>query len=91
MINFGWVGVPLFAGAFGMALGYLDSVYHSRSTDCVRDKPRVIDMIYVFWLGMVFFITRGDLMSSFAYTAGITIAGLLVTLAWVGSLPNRQA
>jgi oligosaccharide repeat unit polymerase len=91
IINFGWVGVPLFAGAFGMALGYLDSVYHSRSADCVRDKPRVIDMIYLFWLGMVFFITRGDLMSSFAYTAGITIAGLLVTMAWLRPLPNRHA
>jgi hypothetical protein len=91
MINFGWVGVPLFAGAFGMALGYLDSIYHSRSANSVQDKPRVIDMIYVFWLGLVFFITRGDLMSSFAYTAGITIAGLLVTMASLRSLPNRHA
>jgi len=90
MMNFGWIGIPLFAGVFGMMLGYLDAMYYSRRVDRGQATPRVIDLIYVFWLGLMFFITRGDLMSSFAYTVGITLAGLLTTMAWPSSLPHRH-
>ena len=31
-------------------------------------------MIYPFWVGLMIFMTRGDLLSSFAYTVGVTVA-----------------
>lgn len=80
LINLGWLGIPILALLFGATLGHLDGVYHRRSR-WRRREPRVIDALYPFWLGMVLFVTRGDLLSSFAYLAGITLAGLLATLS----------
>jgi len=70
-INFGVIGVAIFMFLFGLILGNLDRIAWSM-------KGKGIDGLflyyYYFLFGMVFFILRGDLMSSFAYTVGLTVA-----------------
>lgn len=72
-VNFGVAGVIIFMLFIGILLGYLDKVAWSLS----RSEPNHGFLGYYFLLfGMVFFIMRGDLLSSFAYTAGLTAAYL---------------
>lgn len=70
-INFGVIGVAIFMFLLGLILGNLDRIAWSM-------KGKGIDGLflyyYYFLFGMVFFIMRGDLMSSFAYTVGLTVA-----------------
>lgn len=78
LINFGIIGIPIFAMIFGKILRNIDDCYENRMKQW-KTKPSslaFIDIIYPFWLGFVFFISRGDLMSSFAYIVGFTLAGL---------------
>ncbi len=90
VINFGWLGVPMFAVVFGLILGYFDKIYHVGFGGFKGSRPRVIDLLYVFWLGMIVFITRGGLMSSFSYTVGITLAGLVVVAwTWLGPTATK--
>jgi len=77
LINFGVIGIPIFAMIFGRILRSGDDCYKNRIKQ-LRINPNslaFIDVIYPFWLGFVFFISRGDLMSSFAYMVGFTLAG----------------
>lgn len=77
LINFGVIGLPIFAMIFGRILRNIDDCYKNRMNQ-LRINPNslaFIDVIYPFWLGFVFFISRGDLMSSFAYMVGFTLAG----------------
>lgn len=75
LVDFGLIGVPLFALAFGWFLATLDETYwSSRERGSGATSLRRLDIIYPFWAGMIVFVTRGDLMSSFAYTTGITLA-----------------
>jgi hypothetical protein len=72
LIDFGWLGVPLFAMLFGAILAYLDVAYYAD-----RGGPkrlRVVDTFYPFLLGMVLFMTRGNFMSAIAYTMGMVLA-----------------
>lgn len=70
-INFGVIGVAIFMFLLGLILGNLDRIAWTM-------KRKGIDGLflyyYYFLFGMVFFIMRGDLMSSFAYTVGLTVA-----------------
>jgi len=78
LINFGIIGFPIFAMIFGRILRNVDDCYKNRMNQ-LRINPNslaFIDVIYPFWLGFVFFISRGDLMSSFAYMVGFSLAGL---------------
>ena len=75
LVDFGLIGVPIAAFAFGWLLASLDRSYWT-PFDPSRSPVgfRRIDVIYPFWVGMVLFVTRGDLLSSFGYTVGITLA-----------------
>ena len=78
-VNFGVLGIILFAGFIGYATARVD---HARGLRQQRsDRLRYKDSIYYFLFGSVFFVLRGDLLSSFAYMA----AGLVVAL-FVGVL-----
>ena len=71
------IGVPVVAFAFGWILASLDRSYWTPFDPASSPTGfRRIDIIYPFWVGLVLFITRGDLLSSFGYTVGITIAML---------------
>jgi len=88
LINFGIIGFPIFAMIFGRILRNVDDCYKNRMNQ-LRINPNYlafIDVIYPFWLGLVFFISRGDLMSSFAYTVGFTLAGLPLIMVGKKSL-----
>ncbi|MFO0691364.1 MAG: hypothetical protein U0900_21885 [Myxococcota bacterium] len=77
LVDFGVIGVPVVAFAFGWILASLDRSYWTPFDPASSPTGfRRIDIIYPFWVGLVLFITRGDLLSSFGYTVGITIAML---------------
>lgn len=71
-INFGFIGVFLFA----VCLAYLNNIIDKKYWH--GKKYLFINSIYLFLLGMEFFILRGDLLSSFAYTVGLITAIYLV-------------
>jgi hypothetical protein len=79
LINFGWLGIVLLAVVFARLLRVLDDTYASVAAP-ESTGARLIDVIYPFWLGLVFFISRGDLMSSVAYTLGITACVMLISV-----------
>lgn len=66
-INFGIVGSILFAAVMAVLVGRYDSWYWRRGGRVRFTLPR---LFYFVTIGMLFFILRGDLMSSVAYTAG---------------------
>lgn len=74
-INFGIFGVLLFLIFLAFATAKLDKIYWTNELSLNNNFFRVLYMIS---LGMLFFILRGDLMSSFAYFLGFLISGLLV-------------
>lgn len=74
-INFGFVGIFIFIVALSFLTAKLDKIYWTIS---VNDKNNYFNVIYYVLIGMLFFILRGDLMSSFAYTIGFLFAIWLV-------------
>jgi hypothetical protein len=73
LMNFGWVGVPLFAFVLCWIFGILDASFERAE----RGNYKVlIRLIYPFWIGFAFFLMRGDLLSSTAYITGFSVAFL---------------
>lgn len=64
-LNFGIVGVALFAFFVGFASSRFDKSFWITGPS---DESRNIDLIYPVIMLMFFFICRGDLLSSWAYT-----------------------
>lgn len=67
-INFGLFGVIAFMFFFGALCSNFDRLFW------VEKKERLLSsykVLYCFLLGMFFFVCRGDLISSFAYTVGL--------------------
>lgn len=83
MINFGVVGVFLFALVFGWLMGCLDNAYWE-TLDKDGKRVRRYDIIYPFVCIMFFFMSRGDLLSSFAYTIGYVAV-------WIGTVILSRA
>jgi hypothetical protein len=71
-INFGVLGIPLFAIALGYVTKKLDSLYYC-SIVRFSSNVQVIELLYPFYVGFLFFILRGDLLSSLSYTIGFSI------------------
>jgi|GEM_PF-4998163 len=72
-INFGIIGVILFAVVFASLLAWMDSVYWASI-----NRSFYIQVIYPFLCGLVFFNMRGALMTTFAYTVGFLLAALIM-------------
>ena len=85
MINFGILGIIMFAIIFARICRILDDYYVHTSRD---DSVRLIEVLYPFWLGFIFFMSRGDLMSSLAFTVGFSLAGAL--LVWPRGLFGKK-
>ena len=81
LLNFGWIGIPIIAVAFAITLRILDDVNRSPPARDDTDSIRVIDVLYPLFLGQVFFITRGDFLSPWAFTVGMIIATIPMVLA----------
>ena len=78
-INFGVIGLIVFAVLIGILFSSLDE-YHWK----VSTSSEVMSAYYPFFLGFSFFAMRGDLMSSFSYTVMFIAAGLVLLLkCWI--------
>lgn len=74
-INFGFLGILVFTILLAYITARLDRYYWDFVS---RKKDNYFRVIYLLMIGMLFFILRGDLMSSFAYTIGFLTAIVLV-------------
>ena len=63
-INFGILGILLFVVIIAFLTKYLDSIFW------IFRNHTLVKLFYPFLLGLFFFMLRGDLMSSFAFTLG---------------------
>jgi oligosaccharide repeat unit polymerase len=89
-INFGLIGIIIFAMSFGVLLNYIDSKYYL-SKRHGSAAVRLIDVLYLFLLGMIIFITRGDMMSSFSYTVALSLAVIVSTVSFTRKKLGRSS
>lgn len=85
-VNFGIPGLILFAVAFALIVRALDRAFW-------KGKGEFIKFVYPFMVPFVFFLMRGDLLSSFAYLLGfaVTLWGMfLVNLFFIRMKRNRE-
>lgn len=73
MINFGWIGVPIFALAFSLLFAAIDASYKRARSEA---KNSLLCFLYPFWIGFSLLLLRGDLLSSTAFIVGFTVAFL---------------
>ena len=73
-VNFGVAGVLIFSVLIGYFMAKTDSRFAAKND--ARIKPNYFSAVYYFLIGALFFLLRGDLLSSFAYIS----AGLIVAL-----------
>lgn len=76
-INFGMLGVPVFSIILAYINSKFDKIYWK--THCT---PYMFT-IYCLYLGLTFFILRGDLISCFAYTVGLFISAYICYKSFV--------
>jgi hypothetical protein len=74
-INFGVFGVIMFMVFLGVLLTKIDNIFWNKSN---LDFASAHSILYKLMIGMVFFIMRGDLLSSLAYTIGLIISFYIV-------------
>lgn len=74
-INFGLLGILLFLIVLAYVTAKLDSLFWQ---NIEFTKNNYFSVIYTVSLGFLFFILRGDLLSSTAYTFGFVFSALLV-------------
>ena len=86
VVNFGIIGLPLFAFSLGLAMRLVDMTYWSKRDE---KRPRLIDAIYPVSTIFLFFMCRGDLMSSFSYLMAFVVTGLVLGLALCPPKPGR--
>jgi hypothetical protein len=70
-VNFGVLGAVVFMFVLGILLGSIDRIAW-RLKRAGGSHPFIV--LYYFMFGMVFFMMRGDLMSSLAYTVGLVVS-----------------
>lgn len=89
-VNFGFIGVLLFVALLGCLMAKLDNVFASRMNSEGRVDYKMT--IYYFLVGALFFLLRGDLMSSFAYiSAGLAMASFVgLAMKLINSVTIRR-
>lgn len=75
-INFGIVGLVVFCFLFGLLISMIDRKFWSRP---LKD---LFSRFYFMLFGLVFFMMRGDLMSSFSFFVGFTMSFFSVLLVF---------
>ena len=78
-INFGLFGVVLFAVILALICKSADTAYQKQVL-ANNKSVTFIELIYPFSLGFLFFILRGDLLSSFSYYIGFMVP---VIILWI--------
>lgn len=89
LINFGIFGIAPCAVVFAGILYLADSRYYLNRTGAPPELFRPLDVVYPFWLGLVVFATRGDLINGFSFAVALTFAGV-VSLRLFNSPPTPQ-
>lgn len=74
-INFGFIGVILFSYILAILTAYGDLAYYKSFSNSKEIK--FIELVYPFTLGFLFFILRGDLLSSLSYYIGFIMPVLI--------------
>ena len=74
-INFGYIGIFIFLLVVTYITARIDKIYWTKT---INQKDNRFRVIYLILLGMYFFIIRGDLLSSTAYTIGFFISYYIV-------------
>ena len=72
-INFGLLGILLFAGLMALLNRSLDTPPYGE-----KDNSPFKKLVYPFLPPMIFFMVRGDMMSTFAYFSSYAVIGLVV-------------
>ena len=75
-VNFGYVGVVIFALLIGYVMKKMDSFFWAAIL--IRGEKSYNVAIYFYFVGVLFFILRGDLMSSVAYAVSGLVSAILV-------------
>lgn len=79
-VNFGFFGAIGFAIILGVICGKLDTAFWKKG----RALRPHIKVFYIYFIGQIFFILRGDLLSSFAYTIGLFASIYIVSTGlWI--------
>ena len=82
-VNFGIVGIMLFAVLIGILARRVDHFYWRQRSGEWEEK--LGDILYPFVMFMFFFLLRGDLMSAWSYTfAQLLIGSIIVTVYLFG-------
>jgi O-antigen polysaccharide polymerase Wzy len=76
-VNFGIIGVLVFATFLGYVMSALDKFF-SASVQNFHESSYVT-AFYFYLIGALFFLLRGDLLSSFAYTTSGAVVALFVS------------
>jgi hypothetical protein len=74
-INFGFLGIFIFLLLIAYLTAKFDKIYWTR---IINLNNNFLTILYLISLGMLFFMLRGDVLSSFAYTIGFILAALFV-------------
>ncbi len=75
LLDFGITGMVLGGILWGFVLAQIDVWGHFDTT-----YSRPLDVVYPFWIGLIFFVSRGDLLSSLNYSTGLTLCALPLLL-----------
>lgn len=86
-INFGILGSIFFAALMALLIARYDGWYWRRGGRVRFTLPR---LFYFVAIGMLFFILRGDLMSSFAYTVGFAVLFTFWQAVFFWRLPKEK-
>ncbi len=73
-INFGFIGILLFAVALAVTMRYLDRKYWTRAPA----NGLLFPVVYLIILGIFAYIMRGDMIGSFTSTIGVTLSAVVV-------------
>ena len=76
-INFGFFGILIFTFFLAWYCASFDKAYWKINKEKNKNYC-FFELIYLLLLGLTFFIMRGDLMSSFAFTLGFIFSVLFV-------------
>ncbi|WP_407370870.1 O-antigen polymerase [Carnobacterium sp.] len=80
-INFGLLGVILFSIVLAFITSTLDYKHERIIEERLYEKVSFISVVYPIMIGFIFFIMRGDLLSSLSFTIGSGILPIITLLA----------
>lgn len=86
-INFGFFGIFLFIVIFALFSKKMDQIFWEKYRG---DLLNSFSMFYLYILGMIFFVLRGDLLSGTAYTVGICVMIYIISKVITWGLKNTN-